>query len=332
MPIRVAVNGFGRIGRLVVRAARRRAKDAVNFVAVNDLTDAATLAHLFRYDSIHGHWPEPVVVEGQDLRVGDDHIRVLAEPDPTRLPWRELGADIVLECTGRFTDREQAKVHLERGARVVVISAPAKNADCTFVPGVNADSYKKGEHRVVSIGSCTTNSLAPALFVLHQRFQVERGLMTTIHAYTNDQRILDFPHRDLRRARAAAVSLIPTSTGAARAIGLVLPELAGKLDGIAVRAPLPCGSLTDLTCVVRHPADRDSVNAAFREAAEGRLSGILEYCTDPIVSADVVGNPHSAIFDAALTHVMGGTLVKVFCWYDNEWGFSNRLAELLSSL
>ncbi len=332
MPIRVGINGFGRIGRLVVRAARRTLRDQVNFVAVNDLTDGPTLAHLFRYDSVHGRWPEPVAVEGSDLRIGDDHIRVLAEPDPARLPWRELGADVVLECTGRFTERSEAQVHLDRGARVVVISAPAKNADCTFVPGVNQGDYRRGEHRVVSIGSCTTNSLAPALHVLHRSFGVERGLMTTLHAYTNDQRILDLPHKDLRRARAAAVSLIPTSTGAAKAIGLVLPELNGRLDGVAVRAPVPCGSLTDLTCVVRRATDREEVNAAFREAAEGPLAGILEYCTDPIVSVDVLGNPHSSILDAALTSVLGGTLVKVFCWYDNEWGFSNRLAEVLPAL
>ena len=332
MAIRVAINGFGRIGRLVVRAARKQNRDIVNFVGVNDLTDAATLAHLFRYDSIHGTWHEPVGVEGQDLRIGEDHVRVLAEPDPAKLPWKELGADIVLECTGRFTDRKSAQVHLDRGARVVVISAPAKNADCTFVPGVNDAAYRRGEHSVVSIGSCTTNSLAPALQTLHARFGVERGLMTTIHAYTNDQRILDTPHKDLRRARAAAMSLIPTSTGAAKAIGLVLPELAGKLDGVAVRAPVPCGSLTDLTCQVREATDREAVNRAFREAAEGPLRGILQYNEDPIVSCDIVGNPHSSIFDAPLTNVLGDHLVKVFCWYDNEWGFSNRLAEVLSRL
>jgi glyceraldehyde 3-phosphate dehydrogenase len=329
MAVRVGINGFGRIGRLVVRAARQRGVRDVDFVAVNDLTDPKTLAHLFQYDSVHGTWHEPVRADGDRIRIGDDEIRVLKQPDPARLPWKELGADVVLECTGHFATRDEAAVHLKSGARIVCVSAPAQGADCTFVLGVNDRTYEKGRHTVVSIGSCTTNSLAPALKVLHESFGVERGLMTTIHAYTNDQRILDLPHKDLRRARAAAVSLIPTSTGAAKAIGLVMPELAGKLDGVAVRAPVPNGSLTDLTVLVQRATDREAVNAAFRAAAGGPLRGILQVMEDPIVSTDIIGNPHSSIVDAELTNVMGGTMVKVFCWYDNEWGFSNRLLEAL---
>jgi glyceraldehyde 3-phosphate dehydrogenase len=326
MAIRVGVNGFGRIGRLVVRAARKRGMKDVEFVAVNDLTDAVTLAHLFRFDSVHGVWAEPVSAEGDQLVIGDTKIRVLKEKDPAKLPWKDLGVDVVLECTGFFTDREAAAVHLASGARVVAISAPAKGADCTFVLGVNEGVYEKGKHRVVSIGSCTTNSLAPPLKVLHDTFGVERGFLTTIHAYTNDQRILDLPHKDLRRARAAAMSLIPTSTGAAKAIGIVLPALAGKLDGVAIRVPIPCGSISDITCLLSRAADKEAVNAAMRQAAEGPLKGYMKYETDPIVSADIVGNPHSAIIDAELTNAQGN-LVKVFSWYDNEWGFSNRLLE-----
>jgi glyceraldehyde 3-phosphate dehydrogenase len=332
MAVRVGINGFGRIGRLVVRVAKKMGMDDVNFVAANDITDAPTLAHLFKYDSALGRYEGQVGLEGEDLIVDGDHIKLLAVSDPTQLPWGDLGVDVVLECTGRLTSRDKAAVHLDRGARVVAVSAPAKGADCTFVPGVNQGDYKKGEHKVISIGSCTTNSLAPALKVLSESFGVEHGLMTTFHAYTNDQRVLDSPHKDLRRARAAAVSLIPTTTGAARAIGLVMPELEGKLDGVAVRAPVPVGSLTDLTCRVSKATDRDSVNEAFRKAAEGPLDGILEYCTDPIVSCDIVGNPHSSIFDSGLTTVMSGNMVKIFCWYDNEWGFSNRLAEVMRVL
>jgi len=331
MAIRVGVNGFGRIGRLVVRAARRRGMKDVEFVAVNDLTDAKTLAHLFRFDSVHGVWSEPVAAEGDVIAVGDTKIRVLKEKDPAKLPWKDLGVEVVLECTGLFTDRDAAAVHLASGARVVAISAPAKGADATFVLGVNEGVYEKGKHRVVSIGSCTTNSLAPPLKVLHEVFGVERGFLTTIHAYTNDQRILDLPHKDLRRARAAALSLIPTSTGAAKAIGLVLPQLAGKLDGVAVRAPIPCGSVSDITCVLSHPTDKQAVNAAMKQAAEGPLKGYMKYETDPIVSSDIVGDPHSAILDAELTNAQDN-LVKVFSWYDNEWGFSNRLLEAVRLL
>ena len=331
MAIRVGINGFGRMGRLVVRAARQRGMSDIDFVAVNDLTDAKTLAHLFKYDSVHGVWDQPASADGDTLILGKDTMKVLKETDPAKLPWKELGADIVLECTGRFTDRETAKAHLTAGARVVCVSAPAKGADCTFVFGVNEGAYQKGKHQVVSIGSCTTNCLAPAMKVLHDRFGVVRGFMTTIHAYTNDQRILDTPHKDLRRARAAAVSMIPTSTGAAKAIGLVLPELEGKLDGVAIRVPTPDGSLTDVVCELKRETTKDEVNAAFQAAAEGPLKGILQYCTDPIVSCDIVGNPHSSIVDAALTNAKGN-LVKFFSWYDNEWGFVNRLADALRVL
>ena len=332
MAVRVGINGFGRIGRLVVRVAKKMGMDDVNFVAANDITDAETLAHLFKYDSALGKYEGQVGLEGEDLVVDGDHIKLLSIAEPTQLPWKDLGVDVVLECTGRLTTRDKAAVHIAQGARVVAVSAPANGADCTFVPGVNHGDYKKGEHQVISIGSCTTNSLAPALKVLNENFGVEHGLMTTFHAYTNDQRVLDSPHKDLRRARAAAVSLIPTTTGAARAVGLVMPELKGKLDGLAVRAPVPVGSITDLTCRVSKPTDRDAVNEAFRKAAEGPLSGILEYCTEPIVSCDIVGNPHSSILDSLLTTVMDGTMVKTFCWYDNEWGFSNRLAEVMREL
>jgi len=331
MSIRVGVNGFGRIGRLVVRAARRRGMKDVEFVAVNDLTDAKTLAHLFRFDSVHGVWDDAVAAEDDSLTIGDTKIRVLKEKDPTKLAWKDLGVDVVLECTGLFTDRDSAAVHLKQGARVVCVSAPAKGADATFVLGVNEKVYEKGKHQVVSIGSCTTNSLAPPLKVLADTFGIERGTLTTIHAYTNDQRILDLQHKDLRRARAAAMSLIPTSTGAAKAIGLVLPELVGKMDGVAIRVPIPCGSISDITCVLAKPADKAAVNGALEAAAKGPLKGILEYCTDPVVSADIVGNPHSAIVDAELTNAQD-RLVKVFSWYDNEWGFSNRLLEALRLL
>ena len=331
MSIRVGVNGFGRIGRLVVRAARRRDMKDVTFVAVNDLTDAKTLAHLFRFDSIHGVWQEPVAAEGDQLEIGDTKIQVLKEKDPGKLPWKELGVDVVLECTGLFTDKDSASIHLKQGARVVAISAPAKGADATFVLGVNESVYQKGKHQVVSIGSCTTNSIAPPLKVLADTFGIERGYLTTIHAYTNDQRILDLPHKDLRRARAAAMSLIPTSTGAAKAIGVVLPELAGKMDGVAIRVPIPCGSISDMTCILQRPADKAAVNAAMEAASKGALAGILQFCTDPVVSIDIVGNPHSAIVDAELTSA-SDRLVKVFSWYDNEWGFSNRLLEALRML
>ena len=329
MTLRVGINGFGRIGRQVVRAARQRKAD-INFVAVNDLTDAAMLAHLMKYDTVHGVWRElaskPV---GGDLDVLGDRIQVLAEKDPAKLPWKSLGVDVVLESTGKFTDRDGAALHLAAGARTVLVSAPAKGADITFVFGVNDHLFDKSKHAIVSIGSCTTNGLAPVAKVLNDRFGIERGYMTTIHAYTNDQKILDMPHKDPRRARAAAMNLIPTSTGAAKAIGEVMPELKGRLDGVSVRAPIMDGSLVDLVCEVQKDTSVAGVNAAMKEAADGPLKGILEYCEDPIVSMDVVGNPHSSVFDSLSTMVMGGRMVKVFAWYDNEWGFSNRVVDAL---
>jgi glyceraldehyde 3-phosphate dehydrogenase len=326
--VRVAINGFGRIGRLVVRAALRR-KVEIDFEAVNDITDAKTLAHLLRYDSVHGLWPERFEGSGNELRIGSKSIRVLCEPNPAALPWKDLGIDVVLECTGKFTDRDKAATHLQAGAKRVLVSAPAKGADATFVMGVNDKTYDPTKHHVVSIASCTTNCLAPVASVLDETFGIERGLMTTVHAYTSDQRLQDAPHKDLRRARAAATSMIPTSTGAAKAIGLVLPKLQGKLDGVAVRVPVADGSLIDLTAMVSRPASIASVNEAMRTAAEGPLLGILQYSEDPIVSQDIVGNPFSAVFDAPLTAVSGDRFVKVFAWYDNEWGFSNRMVDAL---
>jgi glyceraldehyde 3-phosphate dehydrogenase (phosphorylating) len=332
MTLRIGINGFGRIGRQVVRASIER-QVPLEFVAVNDITDADSLAHLLRYDSVHGTWTLAAsrAVEGR-LRVGDCAIQVLSEKDPSKLPWKALGVDVVLEATGKFTERAGGMLHVEAGARRVLISAPAKGADLTFVFGVNDGALDPTKHVVVSIGSCTTNCLAPIAKVIHDAFGIEHGFMTTIHAYTNDQRILDLPHKDLRRARAAAVNLIPTSTGAAKAIGEVLPELKGKLDGIAVRAPVVDGSLVDLVCRVRKSATRDAVNQAARAAAEGPMKGILEYCEDPIVSSDVVGNPHSSVFDSLSTTVLDGSLVKVLAWYDNEWGFSQRVVDALLKL
>ena len=328
MATRVGINGFGRIGRLVVRAAVQR-QAPLDFVAVNDLTDARTLAHLLRYDSVHRTWKEAEGEADGFLRVGGKKIKVLSERDPAKLPWKEMGVELVLEATGHFTDRDGGARHLQAGARTVLISAPAKNVDLTFVIGVNEDQYDRSKHTVVSIGSCTTNCLAPIAKVLNDAFGIEHGLMTTIHAYTNDQNILDLPHKDLRRARAAALSMIPTSTGAAKAIGLVLPELKGKLDGLAVRVPVMDGSLVDLVCRVAKPTDVAAVNAEVRKAASGRMKGILEYCEDPIVSMDVVGNSASSVFDSLSTNVMEGRLVKVLSWYDNEWGFSQRVVDAL---
>ncbi len=328
MPLRIGINGFGRIGRLVLRAAWQR-KTPLEFVAVNDITDAPTLAHLLRYDTVHRAFPEAGPAVDGHLQVGGRRIEVLSEKEPARLPWKRLGVDVVLEATGRFTDRAGGAHHQQAGARGVLISAPAKDVDLTFVMGVNHQQFDKSKHTVVSIGSCTTNCLAPIAKVLHDQFGIEHGLMTTIHAYTNDQKILDLPHKDLRRARAAAQSMIPTSTGAAKAIGQVLPDLKGRLDGLAVRVPVMNGSLTDLVCRLKKPADVAGVNAAMKAAAEGPLRGILEYCTDPIVSSDVIGNPASSVFDSLSTYVMDGTLVKVLAWYDNEWGFSNRVVDAL---
>ena len=329
MALRIGINGFGRIGRQVVRAAVDRGAP-LEIVAVNDITEAEALAHLLRYDSVHGTWDKAAgrPVSGH-LSVSGKTIQVLAEKDPSRLPWKSLGVDAVLEATGKFTDRAGGAVHLDAGARNVLISAPGKGVDLTFVFGVNDGAFDRKRHPVVSIGSCTTNCLAPVARVLHDTFGIEHGFMTTIHAYTNDQRILDLAHKDLRRARAAAINLIPTSTGAAKAIGEVLPELKGKLDGISVRAPVCDGSLTDLVCRVRTATSPDAINAALRAAAEGPMRGILEYCEDPIVSSDVIGNPHSSVVDALSTRVIDGTLVKVLAWYDNEWGFSNRVVDAL---
>ena len=332
MPVRVGINGFGRIGRNVFRAAMAARAD-IDWVAVNDLTDARTLAHLLRYDSILGRYPGTVEVDGEGLIVDGSPLRVLAERDPGALPWGDLGVDVVIESTGFFTARAAAAKHLEGGASKVVISAPASGEDITVVLGVNFDRYSPAEHHVISNASCTTNCLAPMAKVLHETIGIRHGLMTTIHAYTADQRLQDMPHGDLRRARAAAINLVPTSTGAAKAVGLVLPELAGKLHGFSVRAPVPTGSLVDLTFEAARETSVEEVNAALRERADsGPMAGILAYTEDPIVSTDVIGNPFSSIVDGGLTAVIDGTLVKAVSWYDNEWGYSNRVAELVQRL
>jgi glyceraldehyde 3-phosphate dehydrogenase len=326
MAIRVGINGFGRIGRNVLRACL--AEKGLEFVAVNDITSAKTLAHLLKHDSVHGTLEDDVKAEGENLTVGARSIKVLAERDPAKLPWKSLGVDVVLECSGLFTDRDKAAKHLEAGANKVIISAPAKGADLTIVYGVNHTAYDPAKHHVLSNASCTTNCLAPVAKVLHETFGLKRGLMTTIHSYTNDQRILDLPHEDLRRARAAALSMIPTSTGAAKAIGLVIPALDGKLDGMAVRVPTPNVSLVDLSCEFEKPATKDAINAAVKEAAAGPLKGVLLYCDEPLVSIDFNHNPYSSIFDSALTKVIDGNFLKVLSWYDNEWGFSNRMRDV----
>lgn len=330
MPICIGINGFGRIGRQVFRAAMERG--GIQVVGINDLTDSKTLAHLLKYDSVHGRYAGSVEAADDGLVVDGRHIPILAQRDPAQLPWKDLGAVIVLESTGHFTDGGKAKAHLEAGAAKVLISAPATNVDATIVLGVNDDTLSSS-HRVVSNASCTTNCLAPMVSVLHERYGLIRGSMTTIHAYTGDQRIHDLPHSDLRRARAAAVSMIPTSTGAAEAIGLVIPELSGKLNGMAVRVPIPDGSVTDLVAQVeRMPADVNEINAAYQAAADGRLAGVLEYCEDPIVSADIIHNPASCILDSDLTMIIDDGLIKVLGWYDNEWGYSNRCVDLMNRL
>src|SRR6266480_455680 len=329
--IRVGINGFGRIGRNFFRAALDRGAD-IQLVGVNDLTDNSVLAHLLKYDSILGRLPHEVKATADEISVGGQTFKVLVERDPAKLPWGDLGADVVIESTGLFTDAEKAKAHLAGGAKKVIISAPAKNEDITIVLGVNDDKYDPARHTIISNASCTTNCLAPAAKVLHEAVGIERGLMTTIHAYTADQRLQDMPHKDLRRARAAALNLIPTTTGAAKAVGLVLPELAGKLNGIAVRAPVATGSVVDLTCEVARETTTDELNTAMREAAEGPLAGILAYTEDPIVSTDIVKDPHSSIFDAEQTMVIDGRLVKAIAWYDNEWGYSNRCVELAAKV
>jgi glyceraldehyde 3-phosphate dehydrogenase len=326
MAIRVGINGFGRIGRNVLRACLGESK--LEFVAVNDITDSKTLAHLLKHDSVHGILKDEVKAEGDALLVGGKSIKVLAERDPSKLPWKSLGVDLVLECSGIFTERDKAAAHLTAGAKKVIVSAPSKGADLTVCYGVNHTTYDAAKHHVLSNASCTTNCLAPVAKVLHETFGVKRGLMTTVHAYTNDQRILDLPHEDLRRARAAALSMIPTSTGAAKAIGLVIPALDGKLDGMAVRVPTPNVSLVDLTAELEKPATEKDVNAAIKAAAEGPLKGVLQYCTEPLVSIDFNGSQYSSIFDSALTRVIDKNFVKVLSWYDNEWGFSNRMRDV----
>ena len=325
--MRIAINGFGRIGRLVFRAAIED-KD-LDFVAVNDITDARTLAHLLRHDSVHGNLPMDVKLHGDSIRCGGDQFLVLSETDPKKLPWKKLDIDIVIEATGRFTARELAAQHLEAGAKKVIVSAPSKGADATIVMGVNHETYDPAKHDVVSNASCTTNCLAPVVSVLHKNWGVKRGSMTTIHAYTNDQRVLDLPHKDLRRARAAAINQIPTTTGAARAIGLVIPELEGKLHGIAIRVPVPDGSIVDLVAELDSTVTEKELHAAFRRAAENELKGILEFSEDALVSSDIVHNPHSSIYDSKMSTVVDGNLVKILSWYDNEWGFSKRVVDLI---
>ena len=333
MSVRVGINGFGRIGRNVFRAAYEQGAD-IEWLAVNDLVDPKTIAHLLKYDSNYGPFPGEVEATDTGFRVDGKEIRVLAERDPAALPWGELGAEVVIESTGLFTDRENAAKHLDAGAKKVVISAPATNPDVTVVLGVNFDeAYDREQHEVISNASCTTNCLAPVAKVLHDTVGIKHGLMTTIHAYTADQRLQDMPHRDLRRARAAAINLIPASTGAAKAIGLVIPELNGKLHGFAVRAPVPTGSVVDLTVEANRETTVEEVNAALKAAAaSGPMEGILVYTEDPIVSSDIVKNPASSILDSQLTAVMDGTMVKVVSWYDNEWGYSNRVADLVQRL
>ncbi|MHA3683921.1 type I glyceraldehyde-3-phosphate dehydrogenase [Leucobacter sp. HY1910] len=327
---RVAINGFGRIGRGVLRAMLEQGSD-LEVVAINDLTDPATLAHLLARDSVYGKLSETVSVDGDELVVGDRRIKILAERDPAKLPWGELGVDVVLESTGFFTSKEGAHKHIEAGAKKVLVSAPAGGADLTVVVGVNDDLYDAAEHTIVSNASCTTNALAPLAKVLDDLAGIEHGFMTTVHAYTGDQRLVDAPHGDLRRARAAALNVVPSSTGAAKAIGLVLPSLDGKLSGDALRVPVPVGSIVELNATVSREVSRDEVLAAYRAAADGPLAGVLEYSEEPLVSSDIVGNTHSSIFDSELTRAEGKH-VKVVAWYDNEWGFSNRAVQVLTRL
>jgi glyceraldehyde 3-phosphate dehydrogenase len=330
MSIKVAINGFGRIGRLVFKAVQQD-KD-VEVLAINDVTDVKTLVHLLKYDSVHGRYPFPVKEDGEYLVADKRRVKILSEKDPTKLPWKEMGVDYVIESTGVFRDKAKLSMHLQAGAKKVILTAPAKDQlDNTVVMGVN-DNDLRVEDKIVSNASCTTNCLAPVAKVLHDTFGIKRGWMTTIHAYTNDQRILDLPHKDLRRARAAADNIIPTTTGAAKATGLVIPDLKGKLDGIAVRVPVTDGSLVDLVVELEKDASADTINAAMQKASQSNLKGILEYCEDPIVSGDVVGNSHSSIFDALSTRVMDGNFAKVISWYDNEWGYSVRTVDILKKM
>ena len=329
MAIRVGINGFGRIGRQVLRAAKQAGITDLDFVAVNDLTDTKTLAHLFKYDSVHREYRGTVKAGDGAITVDGDEIKILAEKDPSKLPWSDLGVDVVLESTGRFTDADKAKAHIAGGAKKVIISAPAKGEDITVVMGVNHTKYDPKNHNIISNASCTTNCLVPMVKVVRDTFGFVRGSMVTIHSYTNDQNILDLPHKDIRRARAAAMSIIPTTTGAAKATSLVIPELKGKIDGIAIRVPTPDVSFTDLAVVVDKPVTVADVNAAFRKAADGELKGILQYTEEELVSSDYIGNPHSCILDAKSTNVVDGTLLKVSGWYDNEWGYASRCVDLL---
>ena len=329
MAIRVGINGFGRIGRQVLRAAKQQGVADIDFVAVNDLTHTNTLAHLFKYDSVHRTYQGDVAAGSGSITVDGDEIRVFAEKDPSALPWKDLGVDIVLESTGHFTNADAARKHIDGGAKKVIISAPAKGEDITIVLGVNDTKYESAKHTIISNASCTTNCLVPMVKVVRDNFGFVRGSMVTIHSYTNDQNILDLPHKDLRRARAAAMSIIPTTTGAAKATSLVIPEVKGKIDGIAIRVPTPDVSFTDLAVVVDKPVTVEQINAAFKAAADGPMSGILQYTEEELVSSDFIGNPHSCILDAKSTNVVDGLLVKVSGWYDNEWGYASRCVDLL---
>ncbi len=330
MAVKVGINGFGRIGRNVVRAGLHRGD--IEFVAVNDLTDTKTLAHLLKYDSVLGTLPEEVHADADSITVAGKKIKVFATKDPAQLDWASVGAQVVIESTGKFTEAKDAAKHLQGPVKKVIISAPAKNEDITIVLGVNDKSYDPARHHIISNASCTTNCLAPFVKVIHDKWGVKHGSMTTIHSYTNDQNVLDFPHKDLRRARAAAINMIPTTTGAAKAIGLVMPELKGKLDGYAMRVPTPNVSVVDLVAVLDKPATAEEINAALKAAAEGEMKGILAYTEDPVVSTDMLHNPNSSIVDAGLTKVIGGTLAKVVSWYDNEWGYSCRVVDLVAFL
>lgn len=330
MTVKVGINGFGRIGRNAFKIAQGKLNKDIEIVAINDLTDTKTLAHLLKYDSVSGRFDGTVDFDEQNLIVNGKKIRVFAERDPKNLPWKDLGVSIVIESTGLFTKKEKAMAHIEAGAKKVIITAPAKDEDITIVLGVNEEKYDPEKHNIISNASCTTNCLAPFAKVLDDNFGIVRGLMTTIHSYTNDQRILDLPHKDLRRARAAALSMIPTTTGAAKAVALVLPQLKGKLNGLAMRVPTPTVSITDLVCETKKPATVEEINAAMKAAAEGPMKGILDYSEEPLVSMDFKGDPHSSIVDGLSTMVMEGNMVKVLSWYDNEWGYSNRVVDLVN--
>jgi len=328
MALKIGINGFGRIGRLVFRAVSQHYGEKLNVAAINDLTDAKTNAHLLKYDSTYGIYPGKVEASADSIIVDGEKTKVLAERDPAKIPWKDYGVDIVIESTGLFTDATKAAAHLQGGAKKIIISAPASNEDITIVLGVNEDKYEPKKHNIISNASCTTNCIAPVAKVLNDNFGITKGLLSTIHAYTNDQRLLDMYHKDLRRARSAALNIVPTTTGAAKAVSLVIPELKGKLHGIALRVPVPTVSLCDLVCDLGKEVTVDQINSTFREAANGRLKGILEYCEEPLVSTDFRGNQHSSIFDSLQTMVLGGNMVKVIAWYDNEWGYSCRMADL----